>query len=70
MYSRIGTERLAPFPAAHATFFVDSVALAAVELAQLGAKTVRAQEAGPAGSFIIVRHPDGLVVQYIDQARK
>jgi hypothetical protein len=61
-------EKLIPFRAAQSTFFVDSVANAEQDLKRLGVLPVLGPERGPGGSFLIARHPDGLVVEYIDQA--
>ena len=62
-------ERLRPFRTAEATFWVDSVADAERKLRNLGSEILLGPEGGQGGSFMIVKHPDGLVVEYIDQAR-
>lgn len=60
-------ERLKPFRLAHSTFMVNSVMEAETELKALGAEILRGPEGGPGGSFLVARHPDGLVVEYVDQ---
>jgi hypothetical protein len=61
-------DKLRPFRAAQATFWVDSVANAEKELRQWSSELLVGPERGPGGSFMIARHPDGLAVEYIDQA--
>ena len=61
-------EKLKPFRAAQATFWVDSVAEAEKELRRLGAGVLLGPEHESGGSYMIARHPDGLVVEYLDQA--
>lgn len=62
-------ERLKPFRAAQATFWVDSVADAERTLRDMGSEILMGPEGGPIGSFMIVKHPDGLAAEYIDQTR-
>ena len=62
-------EKLKPFRSAQATFWVDSVADAELMLRETGSEILHRPEHGPGGSFMIVKHPDGLVVEYIDQTR-
>ena len=38
-------------------------------LREMGSEILHGPEHGQGGSFMIVKHPDGLVVEYIDQAR-
>jgi catechol 2,3-dioxygenase-like lactoylglutathione lyase family enzyme len=61
-------EKLKPFRNAQATFWVDSVAGVEQALHDLGSETLLGPEHGPGGSFMIVKHPDGLTVEYIDRA--
>jgi hypothetical protein len=61
-------DKLQRFRPANATFWVDSVTGAEQELKLLGATTLAGPERGPGGSYMIAKHPDGLVVEYIDQA--
>jgi hypothetical protein len=60
-------DKLKPFKLALVTFWVDSVASAQEALNRSGAETLLEPERGPGGSFMIVKHPDGLVVEYVDQ---
>jgi predicted enzyme related to lactoylglutathione lyase len=60
-------ESLRPFRPAQATYFVDSVVSAAEELKSLGAETIHGPLHAPGGWYMIVRHPDGLLVEYLDQ---
>jgi hypothetical protein len=62
-------EKLKPFRHAHATFFVDSVASAQKQITAMGAEVLIEPAPGPGPSFMVARHPDGLVVEYIDQPR-
>ena len=62
-------EKLKPFRSAQATFWVDSVTEAERTLREMGSEILHGPEHGPGGSFMIVKHPDGLVVEYIDQTR-
>jgi hypothetical protein len=61
-------ESLKPFRKAQATFWMDSVANAEQELLDLGSENLLGPEHGSEGSFMIVKHPDGLTVEYIDRA--
>jgi predicted enzyme related to lactoylglutathione lyase len=60
-------EALKPFRPAQATFFVDSVPNAAEELKNLGAELIHGPLHAPGGWYLIARHPDGLLAEYIDQ---
>jgi predicted enzyme related to lactoylglutathione lyase len=62
-------EKLTPFRSAQATFWVDSVTEAERTSREMGPEILHEPEHGPGGSFMIVKHPDGLVVEYIDQTR-
>jgi hypothetical protein len=61
-------EKLKPFRNAQAASWTGSVADAEKELRSLGCEFLLGPEHGPGGSFMIARHPDGLAVEYIDQA--
>ncbi len=62
-------DKLKPFRTAQATFWVDSVAGAERELLDMGSQILLRPEGGRGSSFMIVKHPDGLAVEYIDQTR-
>jgi hypothetical protein len=59
-----------PFGIAQEIYFVESVKDAEIVLKNLGATTLRGPERGPRGSFMIIIHPDGFVVEYIDQGNQ
>jgi hypothetical protein len=61
-------DKLEPFKLPLATFWVDSVANTQEALNRLGAEVLLGPQSGLGGSFMIVKHPDGLVVEYIDRA--
>lgn len=56
---------LAPFRATAATFLVDSLADCAARLDQLGARILEPPREAPTGWNLRARHPDGLVVEYV-----
>lgn len=60
--------RLAHFRDVRAAFFVDSVSEYETELSRLGAAVMQEPRQGPFGLFMIVRHPDGLIVEYADRS--
>ena len=60
-------EKLAPFRAVRAAFFVDSVVEFKEELERLGAIILQQPQSGPFGMFMIAKHPDGVTVEYADR---
>lgn len=60
-------EKLAPFKQVQAAFFVDSVLEFKKELERLNASILQQPELGPFGMFMIVKHPDGMIVEYADK---
>ena len=70
MHLMAGTDdNLKPFRAAQATYWVDSVSAAAEELRRAGGEVLLGPNTGASGSFMVAKHPDGLVVEYIDRRR-
>jgi predicted enzyme related to lactoylglutathione lyase len=66
-----GTEQsLAPFVATHATFMVDDIEAFATHLPTIGAEVLEAPKAVPTGWNMLVRHPDGMRVEYVEHRDK
>ncbi|PKU24738.1 glyoxalase [Telmatospirillum siberiense] len=66
-----GTEAsLAPFIATQATFLVDDIQAFAVHLPAIGAEVLEAPKPVPTGWNMLVRHPDGMRVEYVEHRDK
>jgi predicted enzyme related to lactoylglutathione lyase len=63
-------ESLAPFTATHATFLVDDIENYARHLPTLGAEVLEAPKPVPTGWNMLVRHPDGMLVEYVEHRDK
>lgn len=63
-------ESLAPFIATHATFLVDDIQSYAHHLPSVGAEVLEAPKAVPTGWNMLVRHPDGMLVEYVEHRDK
>jgi predicted enzyme related to lactoylglutathione lyase len=64
------SESLAPFIATHATFLVDDIEGYAQQLPTLGADVLEAPKSVPTGWNMLVRHPDGTLVEYVEHRDK
>jgi predicted enzyme related to lactoylglutathione lyase len=66
-----GSERsLAPFVATQATFMVDDLQAFARRLPTVGAELLKAPKPVPTGWNMLVRHPDGMRVEYVEHRDK
>jgi len=66
-----GTEEsLAPFVATAATFLVDDIAAFASALPEMGAEIIAPPKPVPTGWNMLVRHPDGMLVEYVEHRDK
>jgi predicted enzyme related to lactoylglutathione lyase len=66
-----GTEdSLAPFRATHASFMVDDIQSFARHLPSVGAEIVRPPKDVPTGWNMLVRHPDGSLIEYVEHRDK
>jgi predicted enzyme related to lactoylglutathione lyase len=66
-----GTEdSLAPFIATQATFMVDDIAAFAAHLPTVGGEILKALKPVPTGWNMLVRHPDGMRVEYVEHREK
>lgn len=63
-------ESLAPFVATHATFLVDDIHGYAEHLPNIGAVVIEAPKQVPTGWNMLVRHPDGMLVEYVEHRDK
>jgi predicted enzyme related to lactoylglutathione lyase len=63
-------ESLAPFTATHTTFLVDDIEGYARHLPTLGAEVLEAPKPVPTGWNMLVRHPDGMLVEYVEHRDK
>jgi predicted enzyme related to lactoylglutathione lyase len=61
---------LAPFTATSATFMVEDLDGWHTELPRLGARILEPPKTVPTGRNMRVRHPDGMVVEYVEHADK
>lgn len=59
-------ERLSPMRDVHLTFLVDDIQGFAADLPTRGAKIVEDVKAVPTGWNMLVRHPDGTLVEYVE----
>jgi hypothetical protein len=59
-------ESLAPFTATLATFMVDDIRGFAGYLPTIGAEVLEAPKPVPTGWNMLVRHPDGMRVEYVE----
>ena len=62
-------EDLEPFRATRSTFLVDSVDAFRLHLVQSGAQILSPPKDVPTGRNMRVRHPDGLVVEYVEHTQ-
>ena len=66
-----GTEQsLAPFMATQATFMVDDLQAYARHLPTVGAEILKPPKPVPTGWNMLVRHPDGMRVEYVEHRDK
>jgi predicted enzyme related to lactoylglutathione lyase len=66
-----GTEKsLAPFVETEATFMVDDIQAFAAHLPTVGAHMLKPPKAVPTGWNMLVRHPDGMRVEYVEHRDK
>ena len=61
---------LAPFVETQATFMVDDLEAYARHLPTVGAEVLRPPKAVPTGWNMLVRHPDGMRVEYVEHRDK
>lgn len=61
---------LAPFTATHATFMVDDIEGFARQLPQQGAEVLEPPKSVPTGWNMLVRHADGMLVEYVEHRDK
>jgi predicted enzyme related to lactoylglutathione lyase len=59
------TESLVAFTATNATYLVDDIQAYALYLPTLGVEVLRSVQAVPSGWNMLVRHPDGTIVEYV-----
>lgn len=66
-----GTEEsLAPFVETQATFMVDDIQAFARHLPTVGCEVLRPVKSVPTGWNMLVRHPDGMRVEYVEHRGK
>ncbi|GGC89101.1 VOC family protein [Chelatococcus reniformis] len=58
-------ESLRPFVATHATFMVDDIEGFVIHLQAIGAEVIEPPKVVPTGWNMLVRHPDGMQVEYV-----
>ena len=63
-------ESLSPFVDTHATFLVDDIQGFAGHLPTVGAEVIKPPKAVPTGWNMLVRHPDGMRVEYVEHRDK
>jgi predicted enzyme related to lactoylglutathione lyase len=63
-------ESLAPFTATLATFMVDDIQDFAAHLPAIGVEILEAPKPVPTGWNMLVRHPDGMRVEYVEHHDK
>ena len=63
-------ESLEPFTDTHMTFLVDDLGAYEQHLPDLGVEIIRAPQDVPTGRNMLVRHPDGSVVEYVEHRVK
>lgn len=63
-------ESLAPFRATGATFMVEDLDGFAAHLPTTGSIIVEPPKSVPTGRNMLVRHPDGMLVEYVEHAHK
>ncbi|MEH3041773.1 MAG: VOC family protein [Sphingomonas paucimobilis] len=63
-------DSLAPFRATDATFLVEGLDAFAAHLPTTGSIIVEAAKPVPTGRNMLVRHPDGMLVEYVEHATK
>ena len=63
-------DSLAPFRATGATFMVEDLDAFAAHLPTTGSTIVAAAKPVPTGRNMLVRHPDGMLVEYVEHAAK
>jgi predicted enzyme related to lactoylglutathione lyase len=62
--------RLRPFRETWATFLVDSLDSFSKTLLEIGADILEEPKVVPTGRNMRVRHPDGVVIEYVEHANK
>ncbi|MGQ8926987.1 VOC family protein, partial [Klebsiella pneumoniae] len=66
-----GTEQsLAPFRATEATFLVNDITAWEKHLPSTGATIINPVKAVPTGWNMLVRHPDGMIAEYVEHHDK
>ena len=63
-------ENLAPFRSTSATFMVEDLDDWRNELSRLGAVIIEEPKRVPTGRNMRVRHPDGMIAEYVEHANK
>jgi predicted enzyme related to lactoylglutathione lyase len=63
-------ESLAPFVETKATFMVDDIQAFATHLPTVGATVLKPPKPVPTGWNMLVRHPDGMRVEYVEHRDK
>ncbi|HKU94405.1 MAG TPA: VOC family protein [Vineibacter sp.] len=63
-------ESLAPFVNTHATFMVEGIADFARHLPTVGAAVIDGPKDVPTGQNMLVRHPDGTLIEYVEHRDK
>lgn len=63
-------ESLAPFVNTHATFMVEGIGDFARHLPTVGAEVLNGPKDVPTGRNMLVRHPDGTLIEYVEHRNK
>jgi len=63
-------ESLAPFVNTHATFMVEGIVDFARHLPTVGAEVIDGPKDVPTGQNMLVRHPDGTLIEYVEHRDK
>ena len=63
-------ESLAPFIETDATFYVDGIKEYEAYLPTVGATIAKASQKVPTGHNMLVRHPDGMLLEYVEHTNK
>jgi predicted enzyme related to lactoylglutathione lyase len=63
-------DSLVPFVGTHATFMVDDLQAYANYLPTVGAEILRPPKVVPTGWNMLVRHPDGSLIEYVEHRDK
>ncbi len=71
LFNKAGTEQsLAPFRATEATFLVNDITAWEKHLPSTGATIINPVKAVPTGWNMLVRHPDGMIAEYVEHHDK